>query len=427
MVFTTALIPRLVTNLWLHPLGSSLRSDMGAYAAASRQLVKEPFEPHAILNLWPFGTPALAAMIQGVAGRANWDAVGVVWAVLGAASVVLAWDIARRVSQFSWMPAAIAVFGVIYYPLILQGSFLMSEPPFTFFLLAQAWAAVRWVLRPTRGGAVLYGVLAAAGIPFRPQLLISIALTAFVVFGAHTVRKQAWRQAPLAALPVLGMLAFSSTYLHYNSGRWGIVSHNSALNLVIGRCHNHVVEWRSNRGRGRFAPVGMTQVFGAEKKALRQGEWPLIPLDPALDRVLVMRGTPGNRPEVLRGWVWQCIRTTGVWRQLKYSASHVVMLWHQTRQFPNSRAPWSVRLERGWRIADRVLFEVPFFLAMGLMASRRLGMRIVVANGLALLLTAAIFFGEVRFRLPYMALIALMALEVWGLAGQTLWTRLRRT
>lgn len=413
-LFVAALLPRLIFNLALHPLDQNLTTDMGSYAKMSRALLLNPLEPNSWFAFWPYGTGWLSAIVQFIAGRENWDALGVLYAVFGAGVVVLGWDIARRVSPHAWIPPLVALFGVVYYPWIMMGGFVMSEPPFTFFLMVQAWAAVRWAQGGGGRDALLFGIAAALGLPFRPQMMVSVVLT-LAVIGLAVVRERP-RTLVHALAPIVLMLGLSSAYLAYNSGSPGFIAHNGSFNLVFGRCHNYQLTWKTKGGSGGFQPGGLLQVHRREEAAQKRGETYWLALDPAKEASLHVTSRPGD-PGAMLDLVEECVRETGPVRQIQYSVTNVLMLWNGNVQFPSWGQDWSRQLDGMWRTIDQVLFQAPLLFALGFLAGPNRGLRVVAANAAALLLTAAVYFGEIRMRLPYAGLIVLLSFEVLAAAA----------
>lgn len=427
-IFVAALVPRLLYNLVLHPLAANLATDMLSYAKMSRAVMLHPLEPNSWFAFWPFGTGWLAAGVQWIAGDENWGALGGVYALFGAGAVTLGWDVARRVSRWPWIPPAIALLGIGYYPWIMMGGFVMSEPSFTFFLMLQAWAAVRWVQGGDRWDALVFGLAAAVGTVFRPQMMTSVVLT-FAVFASMwpTLRARA-RELAYAVVPIAVMLALSTGYLAYNSGRPGFISHNGSFNLVFGRCHNYKLSWNTRGGQGAFFPAGLFAVHRREEAAGKRGESYWLALDPAISPEITLTTRPGE-PGPLLDVVKDCLARTGPVRQARYSVVNVLMLWNGNAQFPSAGPWWSRTLEYTWRTVDQVVFQVPFFFALAYLAGRNREMRVIAANGAAMVLTAGLYFGEIRMRLPYASLVALLSLELLAdLATHVPWpAAVRRT
>jgi hypothetical protein len=234
------------------------------------------------------------------------------------------------------------------------------------------------------------------------------------------------RELLYAAAPIALMLVLSTAYLGFNSGRLGFISHNGSFNLVFGRCHNYKASWTTPGGNGAFLPAGLLQVHRRGEAAAKRGEEYWLQLDPAITPDLKLTSRPGE-PGPLLGLVWDCVKRTGPLRQARYSATNVLMLWNGNLQFPAWAAePASRDAERWFRTLDQVLFQVPFLLGLAFVVGRDPGRRVVAGNGVALVLTSALYFGEIRMRLPYMGLVMLLSFELLADAARAARARMPR-
>ncbi|MGH2980650.1 MAG: ArnT family glycosyltransferase [Solirubrobacterales bacterium] len=124
---------------------------------------------------WSPGTPLLAAGVYYVTGGVRDNAARIVIALLGAAAIVIAYLLGRRISC---RPAGlIAAAGVAFYPpFVHTNGALLSEPPAVFTLsaavLAFLWAGDRWRPWAWLVPGPLFGLTAL----FRPEYLFVAAL-----------------------------------------------------------------------------------------------------------------------------------------------------------------------------------------------------------------------------------------------------------
>jgi hypothetical protein len=110
-------------------------------------------------------------------------------------------------------------------------------------------------------------------------------------------RHLAWAAGALVLFQLL-----SSGMVYTHTGRASLVSGNGALNFVFGRCHNHVLKWRTPRTAGQFIPVGLAQMYRSNRKAQQHGTTPTIEFVPATTRVLTMTGPPTRFSWVMPRW-----------------------------------------------------------------------------------------------------------------------------
>jgi hypothetical protein len=130
VVVLAAFAVRVHWNLLVHPLGDYVSSDMRGYVSRADQMLDrfgDPIEYHAF---FPYGTHFLLALLKLVFGRENYDAIGIVYALLGTIMVGYGYRIAERVSSYRWVPPLLGAMLVFYYPLISLGGYTLSEIPF---------------------------------------------------------------------------------------------------------------------------------------------------------------------------------------------------------------------------------------------------------------------------------------------------------
>ncbi len=417
---------RVHWNLWVHPLGDYIASDMRGYTSRADQLIDKfgaSIEYHAF---FPYGTHFLLALLKLIFGRENYQAIGVVYALLGTMIVYYGYRIAERVSSRAWVPRLLGILLIFYYPLISLGGYTLSEIPFGVFLLASTYALLRLVQDGRSRDAWLAGVHAAIATAFRPQILMSIAVfgVVWLLLRGHT--KARLKHLVFAAIPIAAVLVFSSARLYHHTGRLGLVSENGRFNQLFGRCHNKkasATPAEPGRGRIRFGPPPLIQLERRAKTA--PDSW--VQLDPALGAELSYTGYIADAAP-LNDLMRKCIAKTGYLGQLKYAAVNVVMLVAYNTPWPDSgRDLW--RRQAGiWQTIYAVVVAGPALL-MALTCFMR---RSVTHHGMlalhvwALIVTAAIYFGDTRLRAPYDPMLLLLALEGYILAGSMIWGRLRR-
>jgi hypothetical protein len=197
---------RVHWNLLVHPLGDYISSDMRGYVSRADQLIDKfgaSMEYHAF---FPYGTHFLLALLKLIFGRENYQAIGVVYALLGTMIVYYGVRIAERVSSRAWVPPLLGILMIFYYPLISLGGYTLSEVPFAVFLLASTHALLRLVQEGKSRDAWLAGTHAAIATAFRPQILMSIAVFGLVwlLFRKHTQARL--KHLVFAAIPIAAVL-----------------------------------------------------------------------------------------------------------------------------------------------------------------------------------------------------------------------------
>ncbi|HLT36777.1 MAG TPA: glycosyltransferase family 39 protein [Enhygromyxa sp.] len=469
VLFVAALIVRLHWNLRVHPLQSFLYSDMKGYWNRASALLDSPFSVREYDAFFPFGTTWLLAAIKAVFGREAFGATAVVYAILGASIVAASYAIADRVAgaRTRWLAPAIGLFLVVYYPLVAIGGYILSELPFCFCLTISLLLLIRLVDEGRPRDAWLLGLMLGLGAIVRSQMLLSIALVGvlWLLMKLGSLRgkpnpyaRLSWAMLGRVAVPLLLILTMSSIRFYANTGKLGLVSANSSINLVFGRCHNKGIYSRPD-GAGhatvRFSPPPLIQLevhSARNPDALIRtrsvwAEHP-EPIDDvpgfAIDEYGCKRRKchqPGSEIEY-RGYIGDkhihkkivraCIERGGLSRQAYFTLTHWVLLWRNNLMWPDQANPrprstvpretWRHR-QVVWAHVHRGLLLIPALIGLGFafVPRRRPGEALVAINLWALLILAGIWFGGIRFRVPYDPIITLLA----GLCYAAAWERAR--
>ncbi len=426
VIVLAAFAVRLHWNLQVHPLGDYISSDMRGYTSRADQLIDRfgaKIEYHAF---FPYGTHYLLALLKVIFGRENYSAIGVVYALMGTVIVGYSYRIAERVSSRRWVPPLLGMFMVVYYPLISLGGYTLSEIPFGVFLLMSTLALLRLVQDGRPRDAWLAGTWAALATAFRPQILMSI-----LVFGVVwlVMRKKLptvrIKHLTFAAIPIAILLAFSSARLYHHTGRLGLVSENGRFNQLFGRCHNKkavATPEDVSRGRIRFGPPPLIQLEKRAKTA--PDSW--VQLDPAIGAELAYTGYISDK-NALSDLMRKCIAKTGLLGQLKYAAINVLMLSGYNTPWPDSGRDLWRRQANYWQTFYTVAFCFPALLMIFSCFWKRTVTRhgVLALHIWAIIVTAAIYFGDTRMRAPYDPMLVLLAIETYIFAGSALFGRVR--
>jgi hypothetical protein len=425
--FIAALIVRLHWNLEVHPPADYIYSDMNGYLVRAGTIFAEGWAPREYNAFYPYGTHVFLYALQVVLGREAYPAMASVYALLGAGIVWMSYAMACRVSRSRWVPPALALTLVFYYPLISLGGYFLSEIPFSFCVVASTLFLLRVVDHGRRLDAAAMGVFVALGFTLRPQIMLSVALVGlFWIVARRHLPKLRLQHFAIAMIPVLAIMAFSSWRLHHHTGRHGLISENGTFNQVFGRCHNNkIVALPDEPGRSRtsFGPPPFIQL--AHRQQARPDSWP--GLDPALDLEIEYRGYIGDK-KIHAAYIGRCIQTTGWLGQIEYAVVHVVLLVRYNTMWPDSGRPQWRALARRWGVWFESLFALPALLALVAIArpATRARLGLVGLHVIAVVILAALYFGDVRFRAPYDPIILLMALEVHAMVLAWLFGALRR-
>jgi len=428
-VFLAALAVRLHWNLHVHPLGDYIYSDMAGYLQRADRLLRNPQDRYEYAVFFPFGTHVLLAGIKALFGIDNYRAVGAVYALMGAGTAAFGYAVAARVARFRFVAPAVGFVGIFYYPQFALGGYILSEPPFAFFLMAAMLSAVRLADEGKHRDAWGLGLWAGLGAWIRPQMLLSAAFVGiYWLVRRRALSQVRWVHMLQAAVPLALTLGLSAAHFHYHTGRRGLVSENGSFNLVFGRCHNGKIEsLPDGKGHGHvhFRPPPLLQVEAHVQKARERGEVPKIDLRPAIGETISYRGYIGDREKHME-FIRKCVQVTGIWGQIEYGWTNVVLLWRHNTPWPDSgRATWR-KPAKWWTHQHRIWFAIPGLVGivfMFLPGTRNAKLGLLSVNALALVVTSAIYFGGTRHREPYDLISIALAFEVYGLVLLFLWQR----
>ncbi len=408
VVFAVALIVRLIQNLGFHPPLHEDFSDMQGYLARAREMLDRPWAPSPRMTFFPYGTHVFVYAIMRVFGRDDAPAIGSAFALVGALAVSFTHATAKYVFPDRARPAlVVGAIAAFYPPWIKQGGFVLSEMPLAVAIGVSSWAALRFVDGARARWAFTLGIAMALGATFRPQILLSLPFLIPLLF----VRKpRTPRLAGVAAMivPIAIVLAGSAYRTHYHTGRYGFIATNGPFNLAFGRCHATVLTTTSTSGSS-FTPPSFNALENYEADF---GVPPLLPLDPAFGRRIVIDGKLWDAQPAL-DLAKACVEKTGPFRQVKYSLSHLMLLWLYNGPWPASTGVVTVASA----IVHAVVLAPAMVLGFVIAARRRYTPILVLsAHLLGLFATAIVFFGEARLRLPYDGIIVTMAVYAYDVA-----------
>ncbi len=429
VLMIAALIVRLHWNLVVHPLEDYAYSDMRGYMRRANSLFDGWWSPAEYDGFYPYGTHVFIYGAQALFGDGpnDYRALGIVYAIVGTLVVGFGYQLACRVSHYRIVPPLVGLLLVAYYPLISLGGYTLSEVPFSFCLVSSTFYLVRMAQDGRKRDAWAAGVLAGLGMVIRPQLLASIGLLGvFWLVARKRMPKLRLVVMLHALLPIVLVLAFSAWRLHYHTGRYGLISENGKFNQVFGRCHNNKIFALPDSPKHRrtsFGPPSLIQL--AKREAKMPGAWP--GLDPALEIEITYTGYIGDA-KILGGIIDQCVAKTGWVKQIEYSLVNVLLLWRYNVMWPDSGKPEWREYARKWGVIHSNAFAVPALLAMFavFLRGRATGLALLALHLAALIIVAAMIFGDTRLRAPYDPFILILAFEAYAAGAWFLWIHGRR-
>ncbi|HWB79696.1 MAG TPA: glycosyltransferase family 39 protein [Nannocystaceae bacterium] len=426
-IFVAALLVRLHWNLSTHPLGDYIYSDMNGYNSRAERMVREPFGHYEYQAFFPFGTHALIAGFKAIFGMQNFVAIGIGYALMGAIAVTMAFTIARRVSSYRIVPPAVGLLCIFYYPHLSIGGYMLSELPFSTFMIAAIWYSLRLLDEGKHRHAVLMGLFAGLAALCRPQVLMAVGvLGLFWIWRRTSLPKIRLVHLLVAGIPLAILLSLSAFHFRWMTGRTGLVSENGPFNMVFGRCHNSKIEsLPDGKGHGKvhFRPPEFLQLNNLLDKKKKEGVEPPIKLDPIIGDVLNYKGYIGDRDRH-NAYIKECLQKTTIWRQIQYSYTNVILLWRYNVPWPDSgRGQWR-EPARLWSRFHEIALAIPsLFFLVTLFRKRWVRQGWLALHLFAVLVVAALYFGGTRHRASYDPLLIFFAFEVYAAVGWWLWLR----
>lgn len=401
---------RLIWNFAVHSPGDHIVSDMHSYWKHSDSILKDPLQRSGSAIFFPPGTGFFLTLVRFLFGANNHIALAIAFAALGTLLVPLVYRLAERFFQTRWLCRFAAILTCFYYPFISYGGYYLSELPFAVSVTAAGLFTVRLSDRGQTRDAWFAGLAVAIGALFRPQILAAMPLLGLL----WLFRRESWLKWKMThwihlSIPIVLVILISTARFYHHTGRLGFISGNGPLNYAFGRCHALVIE---SRAFGYFASYSPPPLGYLDSRQKRQPD-SFVRLDSALGTKVTLNGTIWT-PETFHDLTKRCVAVTGPWRQLRYSLVHVIMLWGFNIAWPDSATdPY-----RYFMLAAVILhniFLMPPFIVMFFASWRRRFSRhaLLTTQIAALVLIAVVYFGDVRYRAPYDALIIVLALDGW--------------
>jgi hypothetical protein len=236
--------------------------------------------------------------------------------------------------------------------------------------------------------AALAGLSGGIALAVRPQLLLNVAIAAFVVLSRRGLRVRLAVAAGLGLLiPVASVLALNTAA----AGRFVGFSENGGMNFFQGHCPaNHITAGTAGGEYDLASPVAVENDRGIDYVFPTHFAWE--------QSYFVRLGL-------------QCMKERPAW-QIAVIARNVADLGITSVPFPQAGEK-TMRLfvkptNLVYSVALPSILVASMFLALGKEPRRyREGEWILIVSLLAVLPTAVIFYGDPRFRVPY---------DVFGLA-----------
>jgi hypothetical protein len=387
--------------------GSLTAPDPHAVAAAAAGM--DPWTTQC--PIYPPGAHLVYAAEMKLVGWSHHAAMLILHCAWGAVVAPCAMLLALRIVRRLGVAVAFGLAMALWYPLLAFSGFFSSEQPYAGAIALSAWLLVRQIERGEVAVAVALGVASSIAYLVRPQIVMTLAALSLV--GLYVLVRRPAR-APqlrvsrllLAGCIFLATVGWGAARYHRLTGRWGLISDNSALTRL----------WAdTNYGKVRAvwtAPDGAEMSFFFESPPKAQT---------GLHRELTIEGYLGDSKTLEAARKNEVLYMTTGERLVRW-ASNVRLLYVDSDLWPDDDG----HQRSAWR---RDVYSVSRWVALGVLAPLALlGIAscvrrptavalVCTAHVLTMVLVAAFFYAEQRYRVPYDIFLGLLALE--GARGLT--------
>jgi hypothetical protein len=401
LAFALAFAVRAYWTLRVQSPLTAVYSDMGGYVSRAEALLAgtTPGEPR-ILLMWPWGTHVIVAGEIALFGRHDPFSIGLVHAFGGALAAPCAALLTARFVRSRMAVLGAGLLVALWHPHVVYSGFFSSEMWFSSALMLLSLLLVRHF--EGRWGGLGAGILLAIAFAVRPQILMTCvmfgAVVAFVWFRRRSSRP---RQGVLRfvlplVVPLVLTMGFSIHRFHRLSGQYGLIANNEAPQRLFGETTVGKIDadW--------VAANGSTWTWWVSPHTKQ----PVKPQDSI----------------VIHGFVYdtkllaqvRADRLRGVSRgaRLRRMADNVALLVVRNMPWPEDdfrRFQFRDRLQHGFAIASLPLL-VFFGLGLFFLERHRIAGLIIGANMATIVIVAALYLGEVRYRVPYDPMIIVVAM-----------------
>ena len=379
---------------------TAVYSDMGGYVSRAESLLAgtTPSEPR-ILLMWPWGTHYIVAVELAILGRHDPFTIGLVHAFAGAIAAPCAALITARFVRSRLTVAVAGLLVALWHPHITYSGLFSSEIWFSTALMLLTLFLVRHF--EGRWGGLGAGLSLAVAFAVRPQILMTLGMVGAVLVVVwlrrpyRRPRQGVIRFALPLVIPLLLTMAFSSYRFHRLTGEYGLIASNEAAQRLFGETSVGKIDaaWT--------APDGSNWTWWVSPSTKQ-------PVKP--ENAVFIRGFVYDK-KLLANVRAERLRGVTRWQRLARMADNVALLVVKNLPWPESdfrRYAFRDRLQHQFAIA---LLPVLAFCAIGLafLDRHRIAALIIASNLLTIVIVAAIYLGEVRYRVPYDPLIIVVA------------------
>ena len=375
----------------LHPMEGAIYSDMGGYINTARQITNGEY---LLIHFFqPIGYPLWVSFWRDIAGG-GWGWLKLTHVIFVVLSVYFGWQIARRLLPPRWDIAALLLLST-HIQWAQMASFAMPEALYTFLITLLVWFSVRWAEGGRASDAIFIGLLFGVGFfvkgsaVFFPPLLL---LWSILRIARHEVpMRLTLNHLAVMALCALAVALAHGTYSQMKYGQFKLGADNGGLAFIEGKC----------KEKHNFDSVG--------------GSW-LSPLHFYLGETDEKHwDVPFSNQAYYWRQGWECIKENPV--VVFTSLRYIYYLF-------TGNPAWPARVEETYYEAWFTIIILPLFIVGILAACRHWDKSVIVPAMflLSLFLLSWIFKSELRYRVPFDAIVMVYA----TLGARVVWLGLRQ-
>ena len=368
-------------------------SDMAGYLGRALEWVSGAADTDRRWALYPPGTHVAFGIALWLLGRESLETLGIVLAVANAGVVPFAMAIARRTLSTPGAAAAVGLVVACWPAQLVFAGYFSSESPYMLALTASVWLWVRFV--QTGRGPLVTGIVSCIAFSIRPPILLSCGLSlGWIVLRRRELPWLRWRPMLLLGLPFVAALGFSGQRFYSLTGEWGLISENAHIVQFFAGTDFLRIETRDAEGNTTawFSPppmeaLGYTKIFRFEG-------WPAdaATLERERERNLEGRGF-AHRLLLLQRNIRLLALGNESWPEFQRAGT----------------GPRKLLLQGGSWLAVHAAIPLAL-LGMGALCFRKNpGLEVVALHIATSVATAAVYLGEIRYRVPYDGLLIVLA------------------
>ena len=397
--FVLALAVRLLWVLKVQAPSETIYSDMAGYIFRARQMFTgEPDLHDSYPSCMPFGAHYFYAFEMLLLGMSRFGAMAIVQAFCGALVTPFAMLTARETFRAPLVVPAVGLLVALWHPQLVFVGYFSSEIPFAALLMASLWLTARFVRNGE--GPFLAGLVTAFAFTVRPQILLTFLLSlVWLVVRRERLLWLSSKKFAALLLPMVLVVSFSSIRNRLLTGEWRLISANSAVGRFFADTDYRRIVARQPGPDGRDRQIG----YFPPARTRYRGDFEFAGwrcdetvLEPARRAFVASKGRLYRAYLVRRN-----VLTLAVGNQL----------WPESGEVGPPTRRRAALLRYGSRAIAFVLVPLSFLGLVSLVRVYNPGLELAALHVATMVYSAAMYFGELRYRVPYDPILLLLAAQ----------------